>query len=814
MSKNEATLEARLDRVLSTVFPTFKEVKVEHQKSFSITFGHHEVEVDLKEPSRHPSRAILDVLLTIAGKNIILLELKRENLALTEDDVAQGISYARLIHPMPPLTLISNGSDNRFYNTYTKERIEATSVDLDFIQRLTDNSFLLATKDFKEAINLLLNRDPELFSKIINQITEKKFQRLLGEIDDFKKPICADFIIERQCIDKVISLFSEGSALVGIIGSAFSGKTNLLYQFFSKVKSEKNFMLYLDCNDHNYSIFQQLANHFTQNAKISITKDKIREWLINSLNDLPDGKFYLLVDNFNNDIPELIKSEIIELIDIFKGVNHHTLYTIDEFNYKKVAYVENRQYKTIIGEQSKLIQLDELNDDEYNAVNTFLLDKYRIKIEHGGHYTPEYREPRILRHLASLYFKEIDEGKFVKIDAVPNLNLLYAISANKTYTKKINDLYKKITICFFAENELRKKDADLNIMASGSGAITTNTFRKFFPDDFEGLIKSSVVVLREIRNGMTVIYPKFQELIAKQSIPIISKLLIQEKEQGKSIEELCTLLIDAVTPIPYCDIAATGVLMEIAQEKEAELFSDLIQQLLKIPPRLEKVEGGTKVLMYLEGTGHVQINFEDDMDEGGFVADFIPYAILSQIAAYPLGLVDNDEYSIYAFHLYLMYEVGSSKEFLRRADVRSFQNMKPLEHFEWENIGYFISGHEGIIEPIVQSIQKCFVSIPEEIEKLYERGFEENNINLLYRVYLALRTITNITDPKLAGMAERFLNRFDEYFNAFMADLLSKNVEDPNEREIIRTKLLSIRLNDQDENNEQDELNQKTSKEN
>jgi len=802
MRINEATLEARLERVLTTVFPTFREVNVEHQKSFSIKFGHHNVDVDLKAPSTYPSRAILDILLTIGGKNIILLELKKESLALTDDDVSQGISYARLVHPMPPLTLISNGTDNQFYNTYTKEKIEATSVDLDFIQRLTDNSFHLATKDFKEAVNLLLNREPELFSKIINQITETKFQRLVGDIDDFKKPICNDFIIERQNIDKVISFFSGGASLVGIIGSAFTGKTNLLYQFFLKVKNEKNFLLYLDCNDHNYSIFQQLANHFTQNAKISITKDKIREWLINSLTDLPEGKFYLLLDNFNSDIPEAIKSEIIELIDIFKGVNHHTLYTLDEFNYKRVAYVENRQYKTIIGEQSKLIQLDELSDDEYNAANRFLFNKYRITIEHGGHYTPEYREPRILRHLVSIYRgeAEVDEGKFSKIDAVPNFNLLNAISANKTYTRQIHDLYQKITFCFFAEKELRKKDADLSIMASGSGAITTNSFKKFFPDDFGTLVKSSVVVFREIRNGMTIIYPKFQELIAKHSIPIISKLIIQENSQSKRIEELCTLLIDTVTPIPYCDIVATGVLMEIARKNEVDLFSELVQQLLKIPPRFEKVEGGTKILMYSEGVGHVQISFEDDMDEGGFVADFLPYAILSQIAAYPLGLVDNEEYSVYAFHLYLMYEVGSSKEFLRRADVRSLQNMKPLESFDWEGVGHLISGHEGIIEPIVQSIQKCFLSIPEEIKRLYERGFEENNVNLLYRIYLALRTMTNYTDSRLAEIAEDYVERFDEYFNVFMADFISKDIENPDERDKLRLKLVKLRSKDQ--NNE------------
>ncbi|MBD8388366.1 hypothetical protein [Dysgonomonas sp. BGC7] len=797
MAKNEATLEARIDGVLTSVFPTFRMVNVQYQKSFSIKFGHHNVVVNLKEPSVNPARAIFDVLLTVDDKNTILLELKREGLTLTDEDISQGISYARLIHPMPPLTLISNGEDNLFYNTYTKENISKTNVDLEYIQNLIDNSFQLAINDFKDAISVLLNKEPDLFSKIINQITEVKFERLLGTVNDFTKPICIDFQIERQCLKQIQTLFTDGAALIGIVGSAFTGKTNLLYQFFNKTKSEKNFLLYLDCNDHNYSIFQQLANHFTENTKVLITKDKIREWLINSLIHLPDGKFYLLLDNFNNDIPESIKSEIIELIDIFKGVNHHTLYSIDEFNYKRIAFVENRQYKTIIGDQSKLIQLDELNDEEYDITNSSIFDKYKVLIEHGGHYTPEYREPRILRHLVSLYHGGIKDGQFTKIDAVPNLNLLKAITSNKTYTKQIHDLYRKITYCFFIESELRKKDIDLSIMASGSGAITTDIFKKKFPDDFNDLIKSSIAVFREIRNGMTIIYPKIQELIAVHSISLITKMMIQEKE--KSTTELCKLLLDTTISIPYCDIVANGVLLEIAKANEVELFSNLVQELLKMPPLLEKIEKGTKTLMYVEGVGHIQMNFDDDINEGGFIADFLPYVILSQLAAYPLGLVDNKEYSIYAFHLHLLYEVGSSKELLRRADVRSLNNIKALESFDLDGVGSIISGHEGVIEPFVQSIQKCFFQMPNEIEWLYEKAFEENNFNLLYRIYLALRTIINNTDPELTQRSENYVKRFNKYFDGFMAEYLSKDVKDPIEKKALYKKLLEMKIGESEE---------------
>ena len=134
---NETTLESRIDQVLRNAFPTFKDVNVIHQKSFSIKFGHHEVSVDLKEPSKYPQRAIFDILLTIDGQNIILLELKKKGLPLSKEDVAQGVSYARLTHPMPPLTLISNGKENLFYNTYTKEKLDVSSADLEYIQNIT-----------------------------------------------------------------------------------------------------------------------------------------------------------------------------------------------------------------------------------------------------------------------------------------------------------------------------------------------------------------------------------------------------------------------------------------------------------------------------------------------------------------------------------------------------------------------------------------------------------------------------------------------------------------------------------------------------
>ncbi len=779
---NENTLEARIDGILKQIFPTFKDVNVQHQKSFNIHFGHHNVLVDLNDPSKYASRAIFDVLLTIDDKNIILLELKREGLALTTNDKEQGLSYARLVHPMPPITLISNGNENKFFNTYTKEPLDCQEIDISFIEKITESSFKLALNDYKEAVNTLLNNDNTVFSKIINQITESKFEMLSGQIDDFNKPICPEFQIERELLLDVEKLFANSNSLVGIVGYSFSGKTSLLYQFFKKNNSENNFLLYLDCYDHNYSILQQLANHFSRNTKVLITKDKIREWLINSLSNNTSAKFYLLLDNFNNEVPEEIKNEIIELIDIFSGINQHTLYTIDEFNFKKIAFVENRRYKTIIGSQSKILKIEKFTDNEYYSSVNSMFDVFKVAIDHGGHFTQEYRHPRVQRHLVSVFHRDLQDGEYTKIIAVPDLKLLELFANNKHYTKSVHRLYKKLCVCFFSEYEQRKNDPDLNIVSTGNGAVRINTFKKFYTNDLNELIKSSSVTIRELRNGLTVIIPKLPELIAYYSISFIAKFI--SKEKSTDYKEICEKLINWVMPLPYSDIVATGVIMNLGYAGEIDLFSGLIQELIKIPPHKETIKKGTTVLMYIEGKGHVEIDFEDDINEGGFTADFLPFAILSQIAGYPLRLENTQEYSEYAFHLYLLETIGSNKNFIPRTDLTFFEN--PFKSYEWEEIGVIVCGEEGIIEPIVQSIQKCFLDIPIEIERLYEKAIADNNFPLVWRIYLALRPLSEYSDLNIAQKSNDFLEKFETYFESFMSDFMTKDIENEEEKNRIK----------------------------
>src|SRR5438477_824839 len=99
----EADLEAEIHRALRAQFPWIAAKDLRHQTKFSLRMGRSTVEVDGASVSRAEARA--DVIVYASGKALCVLELKREGKPITEDDIDQGLSYARMLHPQVPLVV-------------------------------------------------------------------------------------------------------------------------------------------------------------------------------------------------------------------------------------------------------------------------------------------------------------------------------------------------------------------------------------------------------------------------------------------------------------------------------------------------------------------------------------------------------------------------------------------------------------------------------------------------------------------------------------------------------------------------------------
>ena len=93
--------------------------QIELEKTLHLRLGRQTVEHDGSGSTAVHGR--LDVLVrSSSGQNLFVVELKRENSDLDDEDRDQGISYARLLDQIAPFVLVTNGRDNRLYDSITK----------------------------------------------------------------------------------------------------------------------------------------------------------------------------------------------------------------------------------------------------------------------------------------------------------------------------------------------------------------------------------------------------------------------------------------------------------------------------------------------------------------------------------------------------------------------------------------------------------------------------------------------------------------------------------------------------------------------
>jgi hypothetical protein len=221
----------------------------------------------------------------------------------------------------------------------------------------------------------------------------------------------------------------------------------------------------------------------------------------------------VVLDNLNNDIHSELKSEIIELIDLFKETENVILFSADILSFKNIATIENRSYNNVIGEVSTVLEIKSLNDNEYEIACKRLWAVNKALIQHGGHKTSEYREPRTLRYLSAIYKQEgieVEDGQGQIIQAIPDFGLLKAVTESLLFTASIRDLFKKYAEAFIEDEVNRKKFQYLNIAASGSGAVSIETAKKIFSSDLEKLLASGFITIREFNEIGQVLFRKLK----------------------------------------------------------------------------------------------------------------------------------------------------------------------------------------------------------------------------------------------------------------------------------------------------------------
>lgn len=89
------------------------------EKSFSIRLG----------KSKHTITGRSDILCKRNGKNLFIIELKNDSISINQEDIDQGISYARLlIDNIAPFTIVTNGKTTKIFDSISRKELTGTKI--------------------------------------------------------------------------------------------------------------------------------------------------------------------------------------------------------------------------------------------------------------------------------------------------------------------------------------------------------------------------------------------------------------------------------------------------------------------------------------------------------------------------------------------------------------------------------------------------------------------------------------------------------------------------------------------------------------
>lgn len=249
--------EVKIKYVLPWLVQAGAEIsEIQFERSFSVKVGRQTLTVP-GSPTKESAGARLDLLVRCGEKNLFIVETKASHLSLTDDDRDQAISYARLVHPIAPYSIVTNGNEYRLYDSVTRELIDPSEI------RIRGFEAALPEGDIAEAQRLFLALNRSNLSIFCRHQVAEELRVVKGTIADGRKYVPA-LHVPRAAILKELDGFyrSEVPGLL-LIGQSGSGKTCELCWIAESLSDSGKAVLFFNGSSLEGSILDAISKEFS-----------------------------------------------------------------------------------------------------------------------------------------------------------------------------------------------------------------------------------------------------------------------------------------------------------------------------------------------------------------------------------------------------------------------------------------------------------------------------------------------------------------------------------------------------------------------
>ncbi|RVP97124.1 hypothetical protein CN070_23535 [Sinorhizobium meliloti] len=763
----EADLESRINAALLKAFPWLPQSCLKHQTKFAFKFGHKTLTIDGANVSRSQARA--DILIFKDKTPLAVLELKRPGLELLPEDGEQGLSYARMLHPRPPLVVVSNGTDQVILETHSGAEWQPQTHSERALGKLMAAAGAIAASDLDHAVEVLLGPGSAVWVDAIRAVTETVLSDMAGDWDEFDRPFVEGFLIPRQATAAVLHEVRRPKRITILEGAALAGKSSVLREVaISQKDADDIAVLFVEADSHgDTGIVETITSILADELGWNVSTDDTRAWLVR-MSHKAGHALVLAIDGIGTP-RNAVRKDIEELSGNRFGSQLRMILGVDDTVTHRLTMNETGRKATNIGRRASQVKLGLLDHREFGLAVDLLLD-LRIGLMNGAKSAAEYRVPWVLRSLVSEIVedpKHADETLMAGLPPLMGPDLLHKARARFGEHHGIRQGYQALAEAILKDEEEGGRQVATALQSLEAFIVRRRTLLKFMSSgELEQLIEKGFAKHSINDDNESIVVARIPELLASE---IALQLADELKERMHDPDEATTWLIGRCGRIALGDVIGVQALFDCAA-LGGSISLNFIEHMLNTKPRVDKLKPGMKLAMShpdagrinltIQGNGKITVEIRgkrevvdfEEFDEGDLYADMESWLILAHLAGYPFILQSSDGSIIGRADQALLMEVGTAPMALRRP-VQDI-DMNSVQMHDMKGHGSIVCHAAGIIEPITFSLYKFLSSEQEEAEEWIDDAIERKSLPLLVRIDIALLAIMNRESTAAAHWAE------------------------------------------------------------
>lgn len=747
VAPTEADFEAQIHGAIRRVFPWLDRRSIRHQTKFSLTFGRKKIEINGKQAFRAEARA--DIILYEGDHPIAVLELKRPSVPLTEHDEAQGLSYARLLNPSPPLVIVTNGAELHAIETHSGHAWQPKERTQQAFHALMTSAARVATADIKRAIDTLMGTNSSVWRAAVRQTTSEILAELSAFEENPARTFARGFLFPRKATASVLTHVLNNERLILLEGAPLAGKSSVLREIVLRTSSQPALAsLYIE-SGAGYGVLQSLSDTLSRSLEWPVTRDEARVWLKLISNDA-GNKLLLLIDGFSVSDDDS-RREIEDLSSLADGQGLSIIVAVDDVPADSLTATLNRRGLSVIGRRTKRVKLEALNDKEFQDAQK-ILSRHRLSFHPGANFSTEFRQPWVLRSICAPSLTAVAVAPADRSLALPPLLSLDLIrhARDRFDDHELRRLFSAIASAVAADVKDDSRSDSLISESVEVNVVRRETLRQYIDaDELKYLIEHGFAKPAMHGSGSSVLYIRLPELLASELARLLSKELDSQVRQDPAYA--ARNIAAAASCLPFGDIIAAQAVLDTIK-RLGRLSSEFVKSLLETPPEIEHVSPGTRFATYLPEAGAIEFVVQEDgkvlveidgerhefdiEEDDPFEAypNSFQWLILSHLAASPLTIETAEGNT--RIDPEILQRVGTANIVLRRPSGND--QMRTIPTVDLAGSGQIVHYEAGIVEPITFSIFQYLAREWKNANIWIETALKTNSLPLLSRIHIVL----------------------------------------------------------------------------